>query len=372
VAFLNHGSFGATPRVVFLAHEAWRRRLEAEPIELLGRQCPALLHGVREEVGGLLGMPSSDVGLVTNATEGVNAVLRSLELKRGDELLTTDHVYNAVRQAMRFVASRAGASVREVSVTLPVQSADDVFQQVMADVNERTKLVVIDHVTSPTALVFPVERIVEACADRGVDVLIDGAHAPGMLELNVESIGAAYYAGNLHKWVCAPKGSAFIWASRERQGGVHPAVVSHFWGQGFDLEFGWQGTRDIGAWLATIDALRFMESLGWDKVRQHNHQMAVWAQQYLCDRWGVAPLSPLDGSLLGSMATVPAPGKLATASKETVEALQQRLYDEFAVEAPLVPWNGRVYIRAACQAYNTADDIARLADAIEALRQSVT
>jgi isopenicillin-N epimerase len=367
VAFLNHGSFGATPQVVFEAHEAWRCRLEAEPIELLGRQCPDLLRDVREAVGAFLGMKAHDFGLVTNATEGLNAVLRSLDLKEGDELLTTDHVYNAVRQAMRFVASRAGAVVREVKVELPVTSGDEIFEQVMAGVNERTRLVVIDHVTSPTALVFPVRRIIEACAERGVEVLVDGAHAPGMLELNVESLGAAYYAGNLHKWVCAPKGSAFIWVDPQRQAGVHPAVVSHFWGQGFELEFEWQGTRDIGAWLATVEAIRFMERIGWGRVRQHNHEMAVWAQQFLCERWDVAPLSPLDGSLLGSMATVPAPGKLATADKDAVEALQQRLYNEFAVEAPLVQWNGRVYVRASCQVYNTADDIVRLADAVAAL-----
>lgn len=365
VAFLNHGSFGATPRVVFEAHERWRRRLEEEPVELLGRQCHALLRGVRDEVGKVLGMKAEDFGLVTNATEGINAVLRSLELKEGDELLTTDHVYHAVRQAMRFTAQRAGAVVREAKVELPVRSSEEILARVMEGVNERTRLVVVDHVTSPTALVFPVERIVQECAKRGVDVLIDGAHAPGMVELDVQKLGAAYYAGNLHKWVCAPKGSAFVWVCREKQQRVHPNVISHFWSEGFALEFGWQGTRDIGAWLAVADAIAFMQELGWERVMRRNHEMAVWAQRMLCERWGVEALSPLAGSLLGSMATVLSPGKLAETSKEEMERMQQRLYSEFAVEAPLVPWNGKMYVRVACAAYNTAEDVERLAAAME-------
>ena len=365
VAFLNHGSFGATPRVVFEAHEHWRRRLEEEPVELLGRQCHALLRGVRQEVGALLGMKAEDFGLVTNASEGINAVLRSLELKPGDELLTTDHVYHAVRQAMRYTAKRAGASVREARIELPVRSEEGILAAVMEGVNERTRLVVVDHVTSPTALVFPVRRIVQECAKRGVDVLIDGAHAPGMVQLDVKALGAAYYAGNLHKWVCAPKGSAFIWVCDEKRARVHPNVISHFWSEGFALEFGWQGTRDIGAWLATVDAIRFMEKLGWERVMRQNHEMAVWAQEMLCERWETTPLSPTDGSLLGSMVTVRPPGKLADTPKDVMEKMQQRLYSEFKVEAPLVPWNGKMYVRVACQVYNTAEDVERLAGAME-------
>ena len=178
-------------------------------------------------------MRPEDFGFVGNATDGVNAVLRSMDLRAGDELLTTDHVYHAIRQAMRYVAGRAGATVRELPVPLPVESADQIANAVLAGLSPRTRLLVIDHVTSPTALVFPIERIIAGSAERGVDVLVDGAHAPGMLPLDVGRLGAAYYAGNLHKWVCAPKGSAFLWARPDLQANVHPLVISHFLSEGF-------------------------------------------------------------------------------------------------------------------------------------------
>ena len=367
LTFLNHGSFGAMPRAVLDEQEQWRRRIEAEPVEIIARRWPRLLDGVKQSVGALLGMRPEDFGLVTNATEGINAVLRSLELRPGDELLTTDHVYNAVRQAMKFAAGRSGGSYREVAVPMPVLSADEIAQRVIDAVNEKTRLLVIDHVTSPTALVFPVERIVEACRDKGVDVLVDGAHAPGMLDLDVEAIGAAYYAGNLHKWVCAPRGSGFIWAREDRRDAVHPLVISHKYGKGLAAEFEWQGTRDVSAWLAIPKAIEFMASLGWERVQAHNHALATWAQQMLSARWGTQPLSPADGSLLGSMATVVPPGRMAALSPRDWEVAQQHLYDEYRIESPLVPFAGRTFVRVACQVYNTPADVERLACAIEAM-----
>src|SRR4051812_27356725 len=305
---LNHGPFGAVPRVVFEEQSEWRRRIEASPVEVIVRRRLELIEAAKAPIGRSLGMRDNDFGLVTNATEGVNAVLHSLTFRPGDELLTTNHVYNAVRQAMQFTCARSGASYREVDVPLPVRSSDDIADVVVSALSDRTRLLVIDHVTSPTALVFPVEQITRACAERGVDVLIDGAHAPGMVPLNVERTGAAYYSGNLHKWACAPRGAAFLWACADRQAHIHPATVSHHYGKGFAKEFSWQGTRDFSAWFAIPRALEFLASLGGDAVRKHNHAMALWAHQMLCDRLNVPePLSPLDGSLLGSMAAVPLP-----------------------------------------------------------------
>jgi isopenicillin-N epimerase len=373
VDFLNHGSFGAVPRVVFDEQTEWRRRIEAAPVEVIARRRLELIDHAKRPVGEWLGMRDADFGLVTNATEGVNAVLHSLRFRPGDELLTTSHVYNAVRQAMRFTAARWGAAYREVDVALPARSAGEIAEAVLAGVSDRTRLLVIDHVTSPTALVFPVEQIVAGCNERGVDVLVDGAHAPGMLPLDVGRIGAAYYAGNLHKWGFAPRGSGFLWVRPDRQADVHPAVVSHHYAEGFCREFSWQGTRDLSACFALPRAVEFTRSLGAERVRAHNRALAVWAHQMLCDRLGVVePISPLDGSLLGSMASVPLPEPFARLEESQVEALQQRLYSEHRVEVPLMRFGSRLLLRVSCQVYNSAAPYERLAGVVEALRRGAS
>lgn len=364
VAFLNHGSFGAVPRAVFDAQTEWRRRIEASPVELLGRRCAALLGEAKAAIGGLLRMRPDDFGLVTNATEGINAVVRSMNLRPGEELVATAHVYNAVRQSMRYAAARAGAAYREIDVSLPIRSGDDIAQTVLAGLSGRTRLLVVDHVTSPTGLVFPVGEIAAGCAAKGVDVLIDGAHAPGMFDLDVPAIGAAYYAGNLHKWCCAPKGCGFLWVRPDRQGAVHPAVISHHLGEGFAREFDWQGTRDITASLTAPAAIEFMERLGWDAVRAHNRALAAWAHRLLCARFEVEPISPPDGSLLGSMATVRLPAAFQSMTEPLGEALQQRMYTEHRIEVPIIRWEDGWFLRVSCQAYNTAAEYQRLADAV--------
>jgi isopenicillin-N epimerase len=364
ITFLNHGSFGAVPKCVFVEQTRWRLRVESEPVELLARRGPALLEESRGAVGQWLGMRPEDFGFVTNATEGVNAVLRSMELGPGDELLTTTHVYNAVRQAMKYTAGRAGATYREVEVPLPVPSPEHVYEAVVGALSARTKLLVIDHITSPTALLFPVERIAAEAARRGVEVLVDGAHAPGMVPLDVPRVGAAYYAGNLHKWACAPKGCGFLWVRPDRQAGIHPLVISHHLGEGFSREFGWQGTRDVSAWLSIPRALQFMAELQWDRVMAHNHAMAGWVQQMLCRAWNVAPTSPADGSMLGSMASVPLPAPLDRLTEAQSADLQQRLYAMHRIEAPIMLWGGGAFIRPCCQVYNTPADYERLANVI--------
>ncbi|MDB5303386.1 MAG: Aminotransferase [Phycisphaerales bacterium] len=371
IDFFNHGSFGALPRAVFDAQNAWRLRLEAEPIELIGRRCEDLVREAKKPVGEWLGMNESDFGLVTNATEGVNAALQSLSLAPGDELLATSHVYNAVRQAMRHTARRAGAEYCEVKIPLPLRSPGGITETVLGALTSRTRVLVIDHVTSPTGLVFPVEQIIAGCMNRKnpVDVLVDGAHVPGMLPLNVGKLGAAYYAANLHKWVCAPKGSAFLWVRPDLQPAVHPAVISHHLGEGFSREFGWQGTRDLSSWFTIPRAMEFMAELGWERVMDHNHRMAAWAHRMLVERWKVEPISPLDGSMLGSTATVRLPDPLDGMDAAQSAALQQRLYSEFGIEVPLV-WNEGWTLRVSCQVYNTAAQYERLAEVIETIART--
>jgi isopenicillin-N epimerase len=257
--------------------------------------------------------------------------------------------------------------VIQVEIPLPIRSDDDVVEPLSAALGDRTRLVVIDHVTSPTAVVFPVERIAGLCAERGIDVLVDGAHAPGMLDLNVERLGAAYFAGNLHKWVCGPKGAAFLWVRPDRQPGIHPNTISHFLDDGLPAEFGWQGTRDVTAWLCAPDAIDYMErTLGWDAIRRHNHELAVWVQSLLCGRWGVEPGTPPDGSRLGSMVTVALPPQ-APQRFETAEALQARLFEKHRIEIPVIEWAGKWWIRASCQVYNTPDQYEFLADTVTEL-----
>jgi len=367
VAFLNHGSFGAVPQTVFDAQNAWRRRIEAEPIEMIGRRGESLVAESKLPVGETFGMKPKDFGFVTNATEGVNAVLRSLKLEPGDELLTTDHVYHAVRQSMKLVARQAGAVCREVNIPLPVASSQQILDLVLDAISPRTRLLVIDHVTSPTALVFPLEQIAAGCQALHVEVLADGAHAPGMLPLDVERIGVDYYAANLHKWVCAPKGTAFLWVSDAHQSDVHPLVISHHLDQGLAKEFSWQGTRDFSSWWAAPTAISFMAGLGWEKAMRHNHLMAAWAHQMLVKRWGVEPICPLDGSLLGSMAAVPLPGALANLDGPDAANFQQRLYSEFGFELPMVRFDGRTMIRVSCHVYNLPGEYERLAETIEKL-----
>jgi isopenicillin-N epimerase len=364
VTFLNHGSFGAVPRAIFDEQDRLRRALEAEPIELLGRRHPDMIEAAKAPLAEFLRARAADFGLVTNATEGVNAVLQSLRLNPGDELLTTTHVYNACRMAMRHTASRLGATYREVDVPTPVASARQLADAVTAALSDRTRLLMIDHVTSPTGLVFPVAEIIAACAGRGVDVLVDGAHAPGMLDLDLPALGAAYYAGNLHKWTCAPKGCGFLWVRPDRQADLHPAVVSHNYHTGLAAEFNWQGTRDTSAWLCIPAALAFMSDLGWERIRRHNHALATWAHHLLCDRFDVEPLSPVDGSLLGATATVRLPGRLAALTEEQARPLQQDLYTTDRVEVPLVPWRGAMHLRVSCQVYNRPEDYRRLAEVI--------
>jgi isopenicillin-N epimerase len=368
--FLNHGSFGSLPHVLRARQDAFRMEVERHPIEVLGRQCRERLTRVRDEVAGFIGVDAPGLGLVTNATEGINAVLRSLDLKPGDVLVTTDHVYNAVLQTMRYVARRAGAEVRVVAIPTPVRSPKEVLAAVSAAIDARTRLVLVDHVTSPTAVVLPAAEIGAECARRGVEFLCDGAHAPSMLELDVSALQATYYAGNLHKWTCAPKGCGFLWANDATRARIHPATVSHFLDQGFDAEFDWQGTRDISAWLTVPDAIALWRSIGAADVRRHNRDLARWVGRLLRDRWQTEPIVELDGPeaepLLGSMVAVTLPDAVRRRF-ETPEALQAALYATHRTEIPVIAWAGRWHCRASCQVYNRPEDYERLAEAVPAL-----
>jgi len=299
IAFLNHGSYGACPREVLDVQAALRAELEAEPVRFLGRELDGRLDEAREALAAFVGGDADDLAFVSNATSGVNAVLRSLALKEGDELLTTDHVYGACRNTLDFVARRTGARVEIVPIPFPVSSPDVIVESVMARVTPRTRLALLDHITSPTGLILPVERLIAELSQRGVETLIDGAHAPGMVPVDLRRLGATYYSANCHKWICAPKGSAFLWVRRDRQADIHPLTISHgATGEHpgrtrFRLEFDWTGTQDPTAWLSVPKAIDYMGKLvsgGWPALMARNRALALAARELLCAAAGTPPV----------------------------------------------------------------------------------
>jgi isopenicillin-N epimerase len=362
VVFLNHGSFGSVPRCVQAAQDAWRERLEADPIELIGRRITELLAEVKRDLAGFVGGDPASIGFVTNATEGVNAALRSLPLQPGDELLCTDHVYNAVLQAMRHRAAETGAKVVVVPVTVPATGQAGMLAEILAGVTPRTRVAVIDHVTSVTGLRFPLEAVAKALPPT-VTLLADGAHAPGSLPLDLAAIGAPFYTANLHKWVMAPRGSAFLRVDASQASRTHPCIISHRFGDGFEPEFDWQGTRDFSAWLAVPAALGFLRQLGWQRVLRHNHDLATWAHRLLVEGLGVEPVSPLDGSCLTCMATVQVPDPLRRFG--SVEALQADLRSVDGIEVPGMAWSDRWWFRVSAAVHNLPEHYERLLQAMQ-------
>ena len=377
ITFLNHGSFGATPRVVLEKQSEYRAQMEREPVRFFVRELEPLLDAARDEVAEFLGADAAGLAFVPNATAGVNAVLRSLDLDKFDELLVTTQEYNACRNALDYVAATSGAKVVVVDVPFPIDGPDVVVERLLEKVTDRTRLLLVDHVTSQTALILPIERIVEAMQSRGVDTLVDGAHAAGFLPLDIRATGAAYYTGNLHKWVCAPKGAAFLYVRENRRAGVRPAIISHGANSPrrdrsrYLLEFDWTGTFDPTPWLCVPDALRFIGSLlpgGWISVVQRNHELALEARDRLCATLGIT--QPAPDSMLGAMAAVPLPdGTLSEAPALYGDPLQDKLLFEHGIEVPIVPWPAppKRVLRVSAAVYNRLEEYEKLAHALQGL-----
>jgi isopenicillin-N epimerase len=346
VTFLNHGSFGACLRAILEVQRGWRDKIEMNPVRFLARDLEDLLDWSRSEIGGFVGANADDLALMPNATAGINTVLRSMRWKAGDEVLTTDHAYAASLNALRFAAAGCSARVVLARIPFPIESSDAAFDAIMAAVTPNTKFAMLDHVTSPTALILPIERLVPALAEKGIDVLVDGAHAPGMLPLRIASMAPAYYVGNLHKWVCAPRGSAFLYVRRDRQGRIKPLAISNGASDTrtdrsrFRLDFDWNGTFDPSPWLtipAAIDGLGEMLPGGWPSVTANNRQLMTAVREMLAAALHT-DIQARD-EMTGSMASVRLPGGPwpradALRRKEMIEtALRGRLF-----EVPLMTW----------------------------------
>jgi isopenicillin-N epimerase len=370
VIYLNHGSFGACPTAVLEVQAALRREMEREPVDFLVGALPARLDAAREALSAFLGADPQDLAFVPNATSGVNAVLRSTQLAPGDELLLTNHTYAACRKSVDFVAERSGARVVVASLPFPCSHEEEIVSAILACVSPRTRLALLDHVTSPTALVLPLKRLVSELRTRGIDTLVDGAHAPGMVPLGLSDLGAAYYTGNAHKWLCAPKGAAFLHVRRDRQAGLHPNVISHGYTAGFHAEFDWTGTFDPTPWLCIPDALRFIAGLlpgGWPQVMEANHCLTLQARDLMLRATGAGV--PCPESMIGSMASIPLPAPAAGSPASRLDCRGLHAwFRERNVETWLYP-HPVPLLRISAQLYNDLDQFKYLASlAEEALR----
>ncbi|HEY9637711.1 MAG TPA: aminotransferase class V-fold PLP-dependent enzyme [Coleofasciculaceae cyanobacterium] len=385
ITFLNHGSYGACPVPVMEAQQRLRSQLERQPLRFFMREFEALLDSARRQLAAFVGGDADELVFVPNATTGVNSVLRSLSFNPGDELLTTNQEYNACRNAFNFVAQCTGAKVVVATVPFPLESPNQVVEAVIERVSPKTRLALLDHVTSQTALIFPMQQLVSQLSALGVDTLVDGAHAPGMVPLNLHEIGATYYTGNCHKWLCAPKGAGFLYVQRDKQSAIHPLTISHganaplkvrdSFGDTpltrFQLEFDWTGTDDPTAYLCIPEAIRFLGSLlpgAWSELMEQNRAKALLARQILCEALGVSPPCPTE--MIGSMVVVPLPDKLAfyeqSGQPRGWPVVQEKLFKRFNIEVPVIPWTTpfQQMVRVSAQLYNTPEQYEYLAMAL--------
>lgn len=357
---VNHGSFGATPRTVLAAQDEWRRRMEAQPSHFMRRVLPDALRAAAAQLGAFIGADGQDIAFLENATVGCNALLRSLRLQPGDEIVMLDQVYGAVRNTIRHVTAAAGAGIIEAAIPFPHPTEEGVLAGLAAAIGPRTRLAVLDHITSGSALVLPIEAMVALCHQAGVPVLVDGAHAPGQVALDMRRIGADWYVGNCHKWLMAPKGSAFIWAAPDRQGDLHPVTISHGYGSGFLAEFDWTGTRDPSAFLAVGAAIEFHERLGGAGLRARNAALAAEASNLVAQRLNTSAVA--EAPFLGAMGLVRLPVD-GPATLQDALAMRSRLLDE-KTDVPVFAQSGALWLRLSAQAYNEADDYRRLGEIV--------
>lgn len=372
VIFLNHGSFGAAPKPVVEASHAWLLRLETQPVAFLGREFNALLHESRQALGEYLNADADDLVYIPNATHGVNIVARSLSLKPGDEVLATDHEYGACDYTWDFICKNSRAKYVRHPISVPVRSEEEIVEEFWAGVTSRTKAIYLSHITSPTSLRLPVEDICRRAREAGILSIVDAAHSPGQIAVDLQALGADFAFGNCHKWMLNVKGAGFLYVRRDVQPLIQPLIVS--WGYDptpesttgspfIDL-LQWTGTSSPVAALTVPTAIRFMQEHAWDEIRTECHALLRLAIEKICDLTDLPPIYPLDSDLYSQMGVAPLP-------PSDLPALKRRLYDEHRVEVPLIQWNDRQFIRVSVQGYNTRSDIDALVDALSALLPQV-
>jgi isopenicillin-N epimerase len=355
VAFLNHGSFGACPRQILERCREWQFELEREPVDFITRRRPGLLDAARTRLAAYVGAAAEDIAFVANATTGVNLAARCLDLRPGDEVLTTDLEYGACDLAWEWVCRRAGARYVRAAIPMPSTGPAEVVEALFSELGNRTRALFVSHLTSETALVLPIAEIVAEARARGLLTIVDGAHSPAHVTVDIDALGADFYSGSCHKWLCAPKGAGFLHVRPEHQERVDGPIVSWGYedGRTFQERLELQGTRDVAAWLSVPDAIDFQETRDWDGVRARCRQLALDARDLLCERLGTEPLAPAE--MLGQMATV--------RLREPDPDLSDRLFAEHRIEIPVVG-ERRDHIRLSVAAYTTAEDVDRLVSAL--------
>jgi isopenicillin-N epimerase len=372
IHFLNHGSFGATPKPVFEAYQDWQLRLEKQPVLFLGRELSGLLKESRQVLGDYLNASADDLVYVPNATHAVNIVARSLDLKAEDEILTTDHEYGACDYTWDFVCGKTGSKYIRQAIPIPVCTEDEIVEQFWKRVTSKTKVVYLSHITSSTALRFPVEKICRRARSAGILSIIDAAHSPGQIPVDLQLMGADIVFGNCHKWMLAPKGAAFLYVRGEIQELINPLIVS--WGTHPTSEIAtgshfidllqWTGTKDPAAALTVPTAIHFMKDHDWEAVRDRCHALLGQAIGRICDLTELPPLYPLDSDFYSQMGIAPIP-------KSDLAILKYRLYDEYQIEVPLTEWQDQQFIRISVQGYNSQGDIDALVEALKVLLPQV-
>ena len=373
--FLNHGSFGACPEFVIKEQRKWQDRMESEPVRFFEDEMPLLLKQSRDALADFLSCSSEDLALVPNATTGVNTILRSLIFSKDDEILVPDHAYQACRNAIDFVAKRWGANVVTVSIPFPIDGPETVVDLMMGAATEKTKLVMIDTVTSPTGLRMPFEELTSLFEARGIEVLLDAAHGIGMIPLHLDELGASYVTSNCHKWLCAPKGTAFLHVRSDKQHKIQPLTISH--GHTFPLgtttrfrhEFDWTGTQDISGWCTIPRVIQGMEDMfegGWSAIMQHNHDLAIEGRNLICETLGIE--APCPDSMITCISTLQLPGEpLPHEIMHEPDPLHEILSSKYNIQVPVWSWPspaGR-YLRISAQLYNTIEEYQVLANALK-------
>ncbi len=365
VTFLNHGSFGAVPREVFRKYQDWQRELERQPVEFLGRRFPAMMRAARTTLAKYLRTSPDNLVYTPNVTVSVNIVAHSLTLGRGDEVLSTDHEYGACDRTWRFLSREQGFTYKNQPISLPYINPDNFVDSLWQGVTPRTRVIFLSHITSPTAAIFPVAEVCKRARQEGIFTVIDGAHTPGHIHLNLEAIGADFYGGNLHKWLCAPKGAGFLYARRDVQHLIKPLIVS--WGYESESPTGsnlvdyheWTGTRDVSAYLTVPAAIEFQRKNRWNEVRKACHELVREARDRVCGISGLEPLTSDTGFV--QFVSIPLPDHV------DLIILKKKLYSQYKIEVPLVNWNGRKLIRVSVQGYNSRRDIDKLIKALNDL-----
>ena len=364
ITFLNHGSFGACPKTIFEEFQRFQLELESEPVDFIQQKQPKYLKTARESLAGFVGCQAKDLFFTANPTFAINVIMRNIKLNEGDEILSTNHEYGAMDRTWNFYCKKSGAKYIRQEISLPIVSKEQIIEEFWKGYNSNTKVVFLNQMSSATALIFPVKEICEKAKALGLITIIDGAHVPGHLALDITDLNPDYYTGTLHKWMLAPKGSSFLYVKPELQNDLEPLVVSWGYesvapGESQFLDYHeLQGTRDVSAFLCTPKVVEFLEKNNWNEVSDSCKQVVLENYQRFCDLLNTKPLCPMTTEFLGQMASV-----LVTTEKPA--ALKELLYSKYKIQVPIMPLNGNFYVRYSINGYNTQADLDTLYNALE-------